>query len=131
MYVKSGNVMNGWAGGGINAQGLYDRFFPKIENPKKEDIIVEKLDNHIPENKHQTSNSLGEKKEDIKIIEDTTVQPIISIIKNIKIKENSNNKEFNQIKHIENEMLVENTKNKKQYNNRNNIKKLPKTSCVR
>lgn len=54
LYVKEGKVVNGWAGTGITAKGLYDRFFKEdaksIEKNIVKDSNIRKEENNIIEN---------------------------------------------------------------------------------
>lgn len=53
LYVKEGKVVNGWAGTGITAKGLYDRFFKEdtasIEKRTMQDSNISRKENNIIE----------------------------------------------------------------------------------
>ncbi len=51
LYVKEGKVVNGWAGIGITAKGLYDRFFNEdtesIEKRSMQDSNISRKENNV------------------------------------------------------------------------------------
>lgn len=67
LYVKEGKVVNGWAGIGITAKGLYDRFFKEdtnsIEKGSMQDSNISRKENNIIENNREsiTTNERIEK----------------------------------------------------------------------
>ena len=81
LYVKEGKVVNGWAGIGITAKGLYDRFF-------KED--TKSID------KSEVKNSKISRKEN-NVIE-TNKESIITNERIEKIQISKNNVEVNKVK---------------------------------
>lgn len=67
LYVKEGKVVNGWAGIGITAKGLYDRFFNEntesIEKRSMQDSNISRKENNIIETNKEsiTTNERIEK----------------------------------------------------------------------
>lgn len=67
LYVKEGKVVNGWAGIGITAKGLYDRFFNEdtesIEKCSVKDSNISRKENNIIETNKEsiTTNERIEK----------------------------------------------------------------------
>lgn len=67
LYVKEGKVVNGWAGIGITAKGLYDRFFNEdtesIEKRSVKDSNISRKENNIIETNKEsiTTNERIEK----------------------------------------------------------------------
>lgn len=67
LYVKEGKVVNGWAGIGITAKGLYDRFFNEdtesIEKRSMKDSNISRKENNIIETNKEsiTTNERIEK----------------------------------------------------------------------
>ena len=53
LYVKEGKVVNGWAGIGITAKGLYERFFKEdtasIEKRTMQDSNISRKENNVIE----------------------------------------------------------------------------------
>lgn len=67
LYVKEGKVVNGWAGIGITAKGLYDRFFNEdtesIEKRSMQDSNISRKENNVIETNKEsiTTNERIEK----------------------------------------------------------------------
>lgn len=67
LYVKEGKVVNGWAGIGITAKGLYDRFFKEdtanIEKRSMQDSNISRKENNVIETNKEsiTTNERIEK----------------------------------------------------------------------
>lgn len=62
LYVKEGKVVNGWAGIGITAKGLYDRFFNEdtksIDKSEVKDPNISRKENNVIEtNKESTTTN--------------------------------------------------------------------------
>lgn len=85
LYVKEGKVVNGWAGTGITAKGLYDRFFKEdaksIEKNVVKDSNIRKEENNIIENNKDLvyTNSRIEKTQNIK--SNTTINKVKTLPK--------------------------------------------------
>ena len=67
LYVKEGKVVNGWAGIGITAKGLYDRFFNEdtksIDKSEVKDPNISRKENNVIETNKEsiTTNERIEK----------------------------------------------------------------------
>ena len=121
LYVKEGKIVNGWAGTGITAKGLYDRFFKEdaksIEKNIVKDSNIRKEENNIIENNKDlvNTNSRTEKN----IVKDSNIRKEENnIIENNKDLVNTNSR-IEKIKNINYNTII------------NKVKTLPKTSSVR
>ena len=70
LYVKEGKVVNGWAGIGITAKGLYDRFFNEdtksIDKSEVKDPNISRKENNVIET-NKESITINERIEKIQI----------------------------------------------------------------
>ncbi len=121
LYVKEGKIVNVWAGTGITAKGLYDRFFKEdaksIEKNIVKDSNIRKEENNIIENNKDlvNTNSRTEKN----IVKDSNIRKEENnIIENNKDLVNTNSR-IEKIKNINYNTII------------NKVKTLPKTSSVR
>ena len=90
LYVKEGKGVNGWAGAGITAKGLYDRFFKEdaksIEKNVVKDSNIRKEENNIIKNNKDLvyTNSRIEKTQNIKY--NTTINKVKTLPKTSSAK---------------------------------------------
>ena len=90
LYVKEGKVVNGWAGAGITAKGLYDRFFKEDAKSIEKDVVkdsnIRKEENNIIKNNKDLvyTNSRIEKTQNIKY--NTTINKVKTLPKTSSAK---------------------------------------------